>query len=69
MYCLQEAVPCGFFWVTKRVGSLYDYEAVMAAPNSGTSEDPNLMVLLRYLSLLAERHSCVFHKNNTVLHS
>ena len=34
--------------------------AVVSVLRSGTSKDPNMMVLLRYLSLIAARHSFAF---------
>lgn len=34
--------------------------AVVSMLHSGTSKDPNMMVLLRYLSLIAARHSFAF---------
>ena len=37
-----------------------DNVAVVSVLRSGTSTDPNMMVLLRYLSLCAARHSFAF---------
>lgn len=34
--------------------------AVVSMLHSGTSKDPNMMVLLRHLSLIAARHSFAF---------
>ena len=50
----------GSKWVSKRVKFRSDNKAVIAVLQSGTSRDPNMMVLLRYLSLLAARHSFAF---------
>ena len=47
----------GHSWVSKRVEFLSDNKSVVAILKSGTSKDPNIMVLLRYLSLLAVRYS------------
>lgn len=47
-------------WITKWVEFLCDNEAVMAVLKSGTSKDPNLTVLLHYLSLSAVHHSFSF---------
>ena len=47
-------------WVSQRVEFLCDNESVVAVLSSGTSRDPDLMVLLRYLALLAVRHSFSF---------
>lgn len=50
----------GALWVSKQVKLLCNNEAAMAVLKSGTSRDPNLMVLLHYLSLLTECHSFSF---------
>lgn len=47
-------------WVARRIEFLCDNESVVAVLTSGTSRDRNLMVLLRYLSQLAVRHSFSF---------
>ena len=47
-------------WASRRVEFLCDNEAVVSVLKSGTSRDPHLMALLRYLSLLAVRHSFSF---------
>ena len=47
-------------WVSRQVEFLCDNKAVMVVLKLGTSRDPNLMVLLRYLSLLAVHHSFSF---------
>ena len=47
-------------WSTRRVEFLCDNESVVAVLSSGTSRDADLMVLLRYLALLAVRHSFSF---------
>ena len=70
VYCLQGAVPCLWLWqdiilwgplrVNKHVEFLCDNEAVVAVLKSGTSKDPNPMVLLHYLSLFAVHHSFSF---------
>ena len=46
--------------MSQRVEFLCDNESVVAVLSSGTSRDMNLMVLLRYLALLAVRHSFSF---------
>ena len=47
-------------WVSRRVEFLCDNESVVAVLKSGTSRDKSLMVLLRYLTMLAIRHSFSF---------
>ena len=47
-------------WVSQRVEFLCDNESVVAVLKSGTSRDNSLMVLLRYLTMLAIRHSFSF---------
>ena len=44
-------------WISRRIEFLSDNESVVAVLKSGTSKDRNLMVLLRYLALLAVQHS------------
>ena len=50
----------GSQWSTRQVEFLCDNKPVMAVLSSGTSRDADLMVLLRYLALLAVRHSFSF---------
>ena len=50
----------GHRWATKRVEFRSDNMAVVSVLRSGTSKDPNMMVLLRYLSLVAARNSFAF---------
>ena len=50
----------GSQWSSRRVEFLCDNESVVAVLSSGTSRDADLMVLLRYLALLAVRHSFSF---------
>ena len=50
----------GSQWVSRRVEFLCDNESVVAVLKSGTSRDQSLMLLLRYLSMLAVRHSFSF---------
>jgi len=50
----------GSQWSMQRVEFLCDNESVVAVLSSGTSRDADLMVLLRYLALLAVRHSFSF---------
>ena len=50
----------GPMWVVRRVEFLCDNKSVVAVLSSGTSRDMNLMVLLRYLALLAVCHSFSF---------
>ena len=50
----------GSQWSTWRVEFLCDNESVVAVLSSSTSRDADLMVLLRYLALLAVRHSFSF---------
>ena len=45
---------------TQRVEFHSDNIAVVSVLRSGTSRDPNMMVLLRHLSLMAARHSFAF---------
>ena len=47
-------------WVSQLVEFLCDNESVVAVLKSGTSRDNSLMVLLRYLTMLAIRHSFSF---------
>ena len=47
-------------WSCRRVEFLCDNESVVAVLSTGTSRDPKLMVLLRFLALLAVRHSFSF---------
>ena len=47
-------------WVSRRVEFFCDNESVVAVLKSGTSRDKNLMVLLRYLTMLAIHHSFSF---------
>ena len=47
-------------WLARRIQFLSDNESVVAILKSGTSKDRNLMVLLRYLTRLAIRHSFSF---------
>ena len=47
-------------WSCRRVEFLCDNESVVAVLSVGTSRDPKLMVLLRFLALLAVRHSFSF---------
>ena len=49
----------GPLWVTRRVEFLCE-ETVVVVLKSGTSTDPNLMVLLHYLLLFAVHHSFSF---------
>ena len=50
----------GSQWSTRRVEFLCDNESVVAVLSSGISREADLMVLLRYLALLAVCHSCSF---------
>ena len=50
----------GHRWATKRVEFCSDNMAVVSVLRSGTSRDPNMMVLLRHLSLIAARQSFAF---------
>ena len=50
----------GSQWSTRRVEFLCDNESVVTVLSSGTSREIDLMVLLRYLALLAVRHSFSF---------
>ena len=54
------AAAWGSQWVSRRVEFCSDNQTVVAVLSSGTSRDPHLMVLLRYLSLLAARSSFAF---------
>ena len=47
-------------WSSRWVEFLCDNESVVAVLSSGTSRDSNLMVLMRFLALLAVRHSFSF---------
>ena len=67
IHCHKELFPIvlaaslwGHQWSAKRVKFCSDNTAVVEVLRSGTSRDSNLMVLLRYLSLLAARHSFLF---------
>ena len=51
---------CGALTGSLRVEFLCDNESVVAVLKSGTSRDQGLMFLLRYLSMLAVRHSFSF---------
>ena len=55
----------GHRWATKRVEFCSDNMAVVSVLRSGTSKDPNMMVLLRYLSLVAARNSFGFTASYT----
>ena len=50
----------GHQWVSRRVEFFCDNESVVAVLKSGTSRDKNVMVLLRYLTILAIHHSFSF---------
>ena len=50
----------GHRWATKRVEFCSDNMAVVSVLRSGSFRDPNMMVLLRYLSLVAARNSFAF---------
>ena len=50
----------GHRWAAKRVEFCSDNMAVVSVLHSGTSKDPNMMFLLRSLSLSAARHSFAF---------
>ena len=50
----------GHRWATKLVEFCSDNMAVVSVLSSGTSKDPNMMVLLRNLSLVAARYSFAF---------
>ena len=50
----------GSQWSLRRVEFLCDNELGVAVLSSGTSRDPKLMVLIRFLALLAVRHSFSF---------
>ena len=47
-------------WSSRRVEFCSDNTAVVEVLQSGTSQDPNLMALLRRLSLLAAQHCFSF---------
>ena len=47
-------------WTSRRVEFLCDNMSVVAVLSSGTSREGDLMILLRYLALLAVRHSFSF---------
>ena len=55
----------GHRWATKRVEFCSDNMAVVSVLSSGTSKDPNMMVLLRYLSLVAACNSFAFTASYT----
>ena len=57
----------GHLWVSKRVEFRLDNMAVVSVLRSGTSRDPNMMVLLRHLSLIAPRQSFVFTACHTAI--
>ena len=50
----------GLQWSSKQVEFFSDNTAVVEVLRSGTSRDPNLMALLRHISLLTECHSFSF---------
>ena len=50
----------GHQWASRRVEFLCDNESVVAVLSSGISRDSSLMPLLRFLALLAVRHSFSF---------
>ena len=50
----------GSQWAARWIEFLSDNESVVAVLKSGTSKDRNLVVLLRYLTQLAVRHSFSF---------
>ena len=50
----------GPLWTSKRVNFLSDNSSVVEILRSGTSRAPDIMVLVRYLCLLAARHSFSF---------
>jgi len=52
-------------WATKRVEFCSDNMAVVFALHSGTSRDPNMMTLLRHLSLIAARNFFAFTASHT----
>ena len=56
----------GHRWATERVEFRPDNMAVVSVLSSGTSKDPNMMVLLRYLSLIAARNSFAFTTSYTL---
>ena len=67
VYSYKELFPVviaaslwGHQWSSKRVEFHSDNMAVVGLLRSGTSRDPNMMVLLRHLSLMAARHSFAF---------
>lgn len=55
----------GHTWATKRVEFCSDNVAVVNVLSSGTSKDPNMMVLLGYLSFVAARISFAFTASYT----
>lgn len=55
----------GHRWASKRVEFCSDNMAVVNVLRSGTTKDPNMMVLLRHLSLVAARHSFAFTASHT----
>ena len=62
---VETASLWGHTWATKRVEFCSDNMAVVSVLSSGPSKDPNLMVLLRYLSLVAARNSFAFTASYT----
>ena len=60
-----SAALWGHQWVTKRVQFCSDNMAVVCVLRSGTLKDPNMMVLLRHLSIVAARHSFTFTASHT----
>ena len=50
------AYVLGPFWSSKKVNFLSDNSSVVEILQSSTSRAPNIMVLVRYLCLLAARH-------------
>ena len=57
---VMVAALWGHRWATKRVEFCSDNMAVVRVLRSGISKDPNMIVLLRYLSLVAARNSFAF---------
>ena len=55
----------GHRWATTLVEFCSHNMAVVSVLSSGTSKDPNMMVLLRYLSLVAARNSFAFTASYT----
>ena len=56
----------GHSWATERVEFRPDNLAVVSVLSSGTSKDPNMMVLLQYLSLIAAHNSFAFKASYTL---